>query len=253
MMEATPTWSCPVCNKVMDPGDLVHDGFYQDILDTVPRSTYDHVIVETDGSWRTEDNKHGTAQAVRDAALARAASVNVPDVIASYGNGHMSRDHSEAGTPLDTKPDVGKVLNGMANGRRNTPAEVIDLDDDEDDDEDDRIYGAGLRNGSQQISHKRLPSPASQRRQAQTQPGGGGGGGGTGVSSSNETGRGGGFIDLTLSSDDENGGGSTPVRPVEPNSGGAGTKRKAGTEWAAADDDENEYISAPTPQRARHA
>ncbi|EKM83924.1 hypothetical protein AGABI1DRAFT_67004 [Agaricus bisporus var. burnettii JB137-S8] len=59
MMEQTTTWLCPVCEKQLDYKELIIDGYFDEILKTVPESVED-VIVEADGEWHTADNKFGT-------------------------------------------------------------------------------------------------------------------------------------------------------------------------------------------------
>lgn len=188
MMESTPTWACPVCNRAMQPDDLVHDGFSQDILKALPKDTYDHVIVETDGTWHTEDNKHGTSPSVaaakEAAATAKAnglpsAGVKAPE---SAANGFFSKDHSEAGTPMDLKPDMSRTTSG--NGRPRTPAvaEVIDLDNEDSDDDAPRIPGAASYR--QPMASSMNGVRASQGSRATSTAGGA-------------------VIDLTLDSDDD--------------------------------------------------
>lgn len=194
MMETTPTWACPVCNKTLNPDDLVLDGFTQDImktLKTIRGGDYDHVIVEVDGTWRTEDNKHGDAKAVSDARaaaeLAAAAAAvgddeDTPPPPSRHAgtNGKnvvFSNDVSKDGTPLDTKPDINTAARTLSKGRSKTPAEVIDLGDDDDDDEDVVPPPRPTASASRSSTTTAAPAAAS--------------------------GRGGTVIDLTLSDDDD--------------------------------------------------
>ncbi|KAF4572967.1 SUMO ligase siz1 [Pleurotus pulmonarius] len=59
MMEQTTTWLCPVCEKVLEPADLIMDGYFDDILKQCPDSVED-VMVEADGEWHTTDNKYAS-------------------------------------------------------------------------------------------------------------------------------------------------------------------------------------------------
>jgi len=61
MMEQTTTWLCPICEKVLEPEELILDGYFNDILDSTP-DTVEDVIVEADGQWHTDDNKYGSAE-----------------------------------------------------------------------------------------------------------------------------------------------------------------------------------------------
>jgi len=61
MMEQTTTWLCPICEKVLDPEELIIDGYFSDILNSTPDSV-EGVIVEANGQWHTDDNKYGSAE-----------------------------------------------------------------------------------------------------------------------------------------------------------------------------------------------
>lgn len=53
LQEQAPTWTCPICNKIISFEALAVDEYVQDILDKVSRST-DQVTVEPNGEWRNE-------------------------------------------------------------------------------------------------------------------------------------------------------------------------------------------------------
>lgn len=59
-MEQTTTWLCPVCEKVVNPDDLIIDGYFDQILRDTPEGV-DDVIVENDGQWHTSDNRYASA------------------------------------------------------------------------------------------------------------------------------------------------------------------------------------------------
>ncbi|KAJ6452023.1 PINIT domain-containing protein [Mycena vitilis] len=61
MMQQTTTWLCPVCENVLDWRELIIDGYFAEILKTTPDSV-DDVLVESDGEWRTSDNKYSSAK-----------------------------------------------------------------------------------------------------------------------------------------------------------------------------------------------
>lgn len=61
MMEQTTTWLCPICEKVLEPEELIIDGYFSDILNSTPDVVED-VIVEADGQWHTDDNKYGSVE-----------------------------------------------------------------------------------------------------------------------------------------------------------------------------------------------
>lgn len=61
MMEEKPTWLCPICGRELDEQTLVVDGYMQEILATVDEGV-EHVVVEADGEWHTEDNRFGSVK-----------------------------------------------------------------------------------------------------------------------------------------------------------------------------------------------
>lgn len=59
-MEQTTTFLCPVCEKMLNPEDLIIDGYFNQILGDTPESV-DDVIVENDGQWHTSDDRYASA------------------------------------------------------------------------------------------------------------------------------------------------------------------------------------------------
>lgn len=63
------TWKtirpCPHCSCRISFSDVMIDGYVAEILDKVP-SNVDHVVVEPNGDWHTEDGKFGSAGWLRD-------------------------------------------------------------------------------------------------------------------------------------------------------------------------------------------
>ncbi|TPX45183.1 hypothetical protein SeLEV6574_g04022 [Synchytrium endobioticum] len=50
MNETLPTWTCPVCSRVLQQDEIICDGFFQDILDNTTESD-DAVEVQPNGQW----------------------------------------------------------------------------------------------------------------------------------------------------------------------------------------------------------
>ncbi|KAJ7244748.1 PINIT domain-containing protein [Mycena haematopus] len=118
VMEQTTTWLCPVCERTLDPKDLIVDGYVDEILKTSPESIED-VIVEANGEWHTSDNKYGSAawKASHPAAV-------IPKAAAS------PRKFVPAKSPSHTASSKG--ANGDPNGKRKA-AEIVVLDSDDED------------------------------------------------------------------------------------------------------------------------
>ncbi|GAA5857975.1 hypothetical protein JCM9279_005132 [Rhodotorula babjevae] len=193
--EQTPQWQCPICSKTLKVDDIVVDGYFEDIL-KVCSSAVEAVTVEPDGTWRSDNDKYGTAKPRSSLASANASGRNTP-----IGNGNgAGAGAGERGTP-------GSGGGGGAasdKGKQRANGELVLLSDDESDDSD---------------------APLAKRRRVDY--GGGGGGSasvGTGGSSTPLGGGGGArrreVVDLTLSSDDEDepragaGAGGAAARPT---------------------------------------
>ncbi|KAJ1311667.1 hypothetical protein OPQ81_010141 [Rhizoctonia solani] len=67
MMEQTTTWACPVCDRTLNTEELIIDMYFDYILKNTP-DTVEDVIVEADGEWHTEDDKHGSSTWMATAA-----------------------------------------------------------------------------------------------------------------------------------------------------------------------------------------
>ena len=132
--------------------EITPGSFTLDIKKTVP-SSVDTVIVEIDGTWRSEDNKHGTAKQVGEAKMrASEMSLTAPpngkdehrNGSAGLGPGFFSNSSSKDGTPFEVKPDLtalGNHINQLSKGKiKKNAAEVIDLDGDDDGDEYSNEY-----------------------------------------------------------------------------------------------------------------
>lgn len=104
MNEQTPAWNCPICSKTLPFDQLQVDGFFQSILAAVP-SSVEEVSVEPDGTWRSPDDKYGTAKP-RSTVPSRDGSTK-PD-LSALNNGSLAPGGSSAnggssryGTPAD--------------------------------------------------------------------------------------------------------------------------------------------------------
>lgn len=145
MNEQTPTWTCPVCSRVMKSWDeIVVDGYFSDMLKCAPRDQ-ENVVIESDGEWRfpklaapvatsssSSSPKHGrTPQIKNDTPRGddEASEVLVIDEDEDDERGRKETDDGERS----------KSVAESIGGKRG--AEVIDLtfesEDEEGDDDDD--------------------------------------------------------------------------------------------------------------------
>lgn len=97
-----------------------------------------------DGTWRSEDSKHGNAVKVTEAkarasaAASESAKPSMPPGT-NGANGHREGSAmSLAGTPFEGKPDIsrsGSVAGANGKAKSTDAPPVIELDDDDDDDD----------------------------------------------------------------------------------------------------------------------
>ncbi|KAL9035327.1 MAG: hypothetical protein Q9214_006633 [Letrouitia sp. 1 TL-2023] len=61
LQEQAPTWTCPVCNKVVNFEALQVDEYFNDILKSTPRDV-DQVAIEPDGKWSRISERSPTSE-----------------------------------------------------------------------------------------------------------------------------------------------------------------------------------------------
>jgi len=170
---------CPVCEKVLNPDDLIVDGYFDGILRETPESVED-VMVEADGEWHTSDNKYGSA---------------------GWKGAHPPAVPKQAPpSPRKSPPKPAAHLNGIngadPNGKKKDNVEIFVLDsDDEDEDEDEegivkRELSPSIGSGSINRSMEAASLSAASQSQVDV-------------------------IDLTLDSDDEDNEPPPPSRTAE--------------------------------------
>ncbi|GAA5931720.1 hypothetical protein JCM1841_003400 [Sporobolomyces salmonicolor] len=189
MNEQTPTWQCPICSKTLKVEDIVVDGYFEDILNSCP-SNVEAVTVEPDGSWRSDDNKHGTAPPRAPTVANSAANSNRGTPALGGGGSRVKREHS-----------VGAEANDKGKGRATEESQaqamtVLSSDDDDDDAaplaKRPRLGGPGFANGT---DYSASASPFVAGR-----GGGSSGGAHTGGTASRHASE---VLDLTLSDSDD--------------------------------------------------
>ncbi|GAA5979879.1 hypothetical protein JCM11641_007574 [Rhodosporidiobolus odoratus] len=121
--EQTPQWQCPICSKTLKVEDMIVDGYFQDIL-AVCSDNVDTVSVEPDGTWRSDDDKHGTAKPKNPANSALNSSRNTPL------DGAVDKGKKRA-TPDDDDDDEGGA--GGGGGGRSGAVLTLDSDDESED------------------------------------------------------------------------------------------------------------------------
>ncbi|KAG0039773.1 SUMO ligase siz1 [Podila clonocystis] len=128
--EQTPTWTCPVCSRVMHSWEeIVVDGYFKDILNSTPKSL-ESVTVQADGTWEIP------ASIADQPEVDNSPKKKAVDPASVFLLDDDSEDEEETAqappTPVrPTKPAV----------------EVIDLISDSEDEEDDLVPALSDTNG----------------------------------------------------------------------------------------------------------
>ncbi|KAI7826077.1 PINIT domain-containing protein [Gamsiella multidivaricata] len=119
--EQTPTWTCPVCSRVMlSWEEIVVDGYFKDILSSTPKSL-ESITVQADGSWEIPSSSTQTEAAPSPKKKLSAPSGDSVFVIDEDDSDDEEEEAVAAPTPVPSKPAV----------------VVIDLISDSEDEEED--------------------------------------------------------------------------------------------------------------------
>ncbi|KAH8835711.1 PINIT domain-containing protein [Flagelloscypha sp. PMI_526] len=96
VMEQTTTWLCPVCERTLDPSDLIVDGYFDEIVKHTPEDVED-VVVEADGEWHTSDNKFASPawKAAHPLQPAPAAKAKLPTPVARPQQPTLKKSRAE--------------------------------------------------------------------------------------------------------------------------------------------------------------
>ncbi|KAF2151134.1 hypothetical protein K461DRAFT_227878 [Myriangium duriaei CBS 260.36] len=139
LQEQAPTWTCPICSKVISYEALALDHYVLDILNNTSKSV-DQVVIEPEGAWR-EVNQNEDNQ--RDRNQARAAYdddsdddlVEIRDVKSGASQQNGAGQMSIPGLSQHMTPPLSsREASVSQNSRNKRPSAVIDLtmsDDDE--------------------------------------------------------------------------------------------------------------------------
>ncbi|EJD04077.1 uncharacterized protein FOMMEDRAFT_155211 [Fomitiporia mediterranea MF3/22] len=180
VMEQTTTWLCPVCEKTLNPEELIVDGYFGSILEQTPDSV-EEVEVEADGEWHTIDNKIGSKgwmQTHRSKPADRSAST-------SGANASNQPRSSTSVPPRIGAPNTDAVAQSLE--------DVVVLDSDSDNEDERRV--------------KRELSPTTSPISMDTNKNGFGPATTKAASST--------VIDLTLDSEDEDAPQTAPVAAIK--------------------------------------
>lgn len=71
--EQTPTWTCPVCSRMMHSWEeIVVDGYFKDLLNSTPESL-ENITVQADGSWELPSASSTSGQVIAPSPKKKAA------------------------------------------------------------------------------------------------------------------------------------------------------------------------------------
>lgn len=140
-----PQWLCPHCSKELKFDEVICDGYFLSILNTVPDS-YDEVVLESNGDWHTADAKYGGAE-----WMAANGSAPPPAVA----------------TPVEEKPVIKRSRSDSADSADRSKRRAIEILSDSDDESPPKAIN-GHANGS--VSVNGVQTPTSARSTAPPQP-----------------------------------------------------------------------------------
>jgi len=136
-MEQTTTWLCPVCEKVLNPDDLIIDGYFDQILKETSEDV-DDVVVENDGEWHTIDDKFASP---------------------GWRATHPGVASQRPSPPRESSPgSVDEEADAKAVVKKQVEILVLDSDDDEDEGQVKRELSVSYSIGSSSVP-KAVPLP----------------------------------------------------------------------------------------------
>ncbi|CAK5280202.1 unnamed protein product, partial [Mycena citricolor] len=170
VMEQTSTWLCPVCERTLEPAELIVDGYFDEILKSSPDSVED-VIVEADGQWHSSDNKYGSAAwkaahgpVPKPASPRKAVAVSPAK---SSADRNLRRTTTEIVVLDSDDEDEGRVKRELSpsfasssSAHRSSPHanDVIDLTLDSDDDDEALSIRTGMKRAASAVGLSAEPA-----------------------------------------------------------------------------------------------
>ncbi|GJJ71198.1 E3 SUMO-protein ligase PIAS1 [Entomortierella parvispora] len=160
--EQTPTWTCPVCNRIMHSWEeIVVDGYFKDILNSTPKSL-ESVTVRADGQWEIPSTE--TAEvAVKPSLQKKASESSSSDVFVLDDDSDDEAAPQAKSAPAAAPPAPPKPSKPVI--------EVIDLISDSEDEVEETRPGSidadgdtsmqDAANSLQNMAHSGLTTPQS--------------------------------------------------------------------------------------------
>lgn len=176
LQEQAPTWSCPICNKIISFEALAVDHYVLDILQQTSQSV-EQVQVEPEGEWKAikQDDSVASGGRVRRqtrASYDEASDDDLVEIVEARDGAPMKQEPGLAITPSliqhtpplssrETSAPRMSASRSISGVGRKRPSAVIDLTLSDDDDGDDD-------GEARQRPNKRLAVPATYNSPAST-------------------------------------------------------------------------------------
>lgn len=154
LQEQAPTWTCPICNKIVTFEHLQVDQYVDDILKSTPRSV-DQVTIEPDGNWHQTSGMKVAPRSSNEKAESSNDEDDLIEIQEPPGLTNVKREaigeHDLLQTPTGTTSREQSSLSGVqptiSNNKRSSDAVVdLTLSSDEDDEP--------VRPAKRQLTHR---------------------------------------------------------------------------------------------------
>lgn len=132
LQEQAPTWTCPICNKVVTFENLQLDQYVDDILKSTPRSV-DQVTIEPNGKWSQTSASNLAPQEPHERASSSDGEDDLIEIRDPPQLASVKREATTEGSILRTPPvssrEQSTTSSGIqpATGNKRSSGAVVDL------------------------------------------------------------------------------------------------------------------------------
>ena len=139
LQEQAPTWTCPICNKIVNFSNLHVDAYVDDILRSTPKST-EQVTIEPTGGWSVKSGSRASRTTRTDRASDDDDRGDVLEIEALESQAapvkiEQNNERSLLDTPISSRTTSTPILPRQNGTNKRPAAPVVDLTLSSDEDE----------------------------------------------------------------------------------------------------------------------
>ncbi|KAF9918514.1 histidine kinase osmosensor [Lobosporangium transversale] len=121
--EQTPTWTCPVCSRVMHSWEeIVVDGYFKNILNSTPKDL-ENITVQADGSWEIPSAPSQTEQAAAPSPKKKTPTGDSVFII-DEDDSDDNEDSASAAPPAKPSKPATEVIDLISDSEEDEPTAI---------------------------------------------------------------------------------------------------------------------------------